>query len=65
MKFLPIGTLIVIVFLLIFFAIGLYVTQNEKDLGYCPSNVFGFDPENPHRSYFYYLIFLNFFLKIC
>lgn len=49
MKILAIGTLIFVILLLMFFALILIVTQNKEDLGYCPSNVIGFDPENPHR----------------
>ncbi|MCP9257433.1 Catalase [Dirofilaria immitis] len=48
-KFLAIGTLTFIVLLLLFFAIILLVAQNKEDLGYCPSNVIGFDPQNPHQ----------------
>uniref|UniRef100_A0A915PC56 Uncharacterized protein n=1 Tax=Setaria digitata TaxID=48799 RepID=A0A915PC56_9BILA len=50
MKFLAIGTLVFIVTLLMLFALILTFTQNKDDLGYCPSNVFGFDPENPHQA---------------
>ncbi|VBB32291.1 unnamed protein product, partial [Acanthocheilonema viteae] len=49
MKILAIGTLILIIVLLMLFALILIVTQNKEDLGYCPSNVMGFDPENPHQ----------------
>lgn len=52
MKILAIGTLIFVIMLLMLFALVLIVTQNREDLGYCPSNVMGFDPENPHRMLF-------------
>uniref|UniRef100_A0A1I8ENG6 Uncharacterized protein n=1 Tax=Wuchereria bancrofti TaxID=6293 RepID=A0A1I8ENG6_WUCBA len=48
MKILAIGTLIFVILLLMLFALALIVAQNKEDLGYCPSNVIGFDPENPH-----------------
>ncbi|VIO88511.1 Uncharacterized protein BM_BM8897 [Brugia malayi] len=49
MKILAIGTLIFVILLLMLFALALFVAQNKEDSGYCPSNVIGFDPENPHR----------------
>ncbi|VDM11126.1 unnamed protein product [Wuchereria bancrofti] len=49
MKILAIGTLIFVILLLMLFALALIVAQNKEDLGYCPSNVIGFDPENPHQ----------------
>ncbi|KAK6112066.1 hypothetical protein QQG55_46190 [Brugia pahangi] len=49
MKILAIGTLIFVILLLMLFALALIVAQNKEDSGYCPSNVIGFDPENPHR----------------
>ncbi|VDK77312.1 unnamed protein product [Litomosoides sigmodontis] len=49
MKVLAIGTLLVVIVLLMLFALILTVTQNKEDLGYCPSNVLGFHPANPHQ----------------
>uniref|UniRef100_A0A0R3RXW3 OTU domain-containing protein n=1 Tax=Elaeophora elaphi TaxID=1147741 RepID=A0A0R3RXW3_9BILA len=49
MKVLAIGTLVFVIMLLMLFALILIVVQNNEDLGYCPSNVMGFDPENPHQ----------------
>uniref|UniRef100_A0A0R3QS78 OTU domain-containing protein n=1 Tax=Brugia timori TaxID=42155 RepID=A0A0R3QS78_9BILA len=49
MKILAIGTLIFVILLLMLFALALFVAQNKEDSGYCPSNVIGFDPENPHQ----------------